>query len=206
MKPILFNTDMVRLILDGKKNQTRRPIKPQPINMKDGNYIDPYNKKYNRFTVWTRDNKMCLNCGGNIKGMAHWKPAYLPGDILYVRETWQKVDLPYGKGFYGYKAESCWRDDVKWKPSIHMPKEAARIFLKVTDVRVERLEDISDIGCEAEGIRPSVDGNGQDWRENENGWHRTFRQEWDSIYKEKGYGWDTNPWVFVYKFVRGEGE
>ena len=187
---------MVRLILDGKKNQTRRPIKDRDITNSFDVDVDGTVAAY-----------IDQETGDSFAAIELAK--YSIGDVLYVRETWstdKNGEYMYRTN-YGVTMDDSFPPSMfKWKPSIHMPKEAARIFLKVTDVRVERLEDISDIGCEAEGIRPSVDGNGQDWRENENGWHRTFRQEWDSIYKEKGYGWDTNPWVFVYKIVRGEGE
>ena len=103
--PILFNTEMVRAILGGRKSCTRRVVKPQPT---------------------ARYGAQCI------------KPPYQSGDILYVRETWKRAL----NGYYYY--EDWQRDDIaditKWKPSIHMPKEAARIWLKVTNVRVERLQ------------------------------------------------------------------
>lgn len=124
-KPILFNTQMVRAILDGRKTCTRRIVKPQPT----AHY-----------------------------GMQCIKPPYQPGDILYVRETWS---LRFDGEKYFYKADKNTSreekrlldyNDVKWRPSIHMPKEAARIWLKVTNVRVERLQKITEAQTEEEGF------------------------------------------------------
>jgi hypothetical protein len=124
-KPILFNTQMVRAILDGRKTCTRRIVKPQPT----AHY-----------------------------GVQCIKPPYQPGDILYVRETWS---LRFDGEKYFYKADKNTSreekrlldyNDVKWRPSIHMPKEAARIWLKVTNVRVERLQEITEAQTEEEGF------------------------------------------------------
>jgi hypothetical protein len=142
---------------------------------------------------------------------AAYKAPYQPGDILYVRETWKKAP----NGYYYY--EDWQKDDIadvtKWKPSIHMPKEAARIWLKVTDVRVERLQEITEEQASAEGTNP--------WDEacyENNGWHPTlsdpdsggepniidgFHKLWDSTIKKNDldrYGWNTNPWVWVIEF------
>ena len=150
IKPILFNTEMVRAILDGRKTCTRRLIKPQP----DKKHIYPLG-----FVTDSTEKKEvgCFGFAANEYGgsIQYVKPPYryAPGDILYVRETWKKAP----NGYYYY--EDWQRNDIadvtKWKPSIHMPKEAARIWLKVTDVRVERLQEITEDGCIAEGIYPS---------------------------------------------------
>lgn len=146
IKPILFNTEMVRAILEGRKSCTRRLVKPQP----DEKHTYPLG------FVTDSTEKKEVGCfgfaaneyGGSIQCV---KPPYryAPGDILYVRETWKKAP----KGYYYY--EDWQRNDIadvtKWKPSIYMPKEAARIWLKVTDVRVERLQDMTDDDAEAEG-------------------------------------------------------
>ena len=120
-------------------------------------------------------------------------PPYSPGDILYVRETFFR-DV----GRYLYKAnysdtEKFYRDGkevaIKWRPSIHMPREAARIFLRVTDVRVERLQDIDDDGVAAEGFEIGA----------------PFDELWDSTIKKADhalYGWEANPWVWVIEFER----
>ena len=132
IKPILFNTDMVRAILDGRKTVTRRLIKSQPpydVQCPLGYCTDGYKSEIGKFAFGSHEN------GGK---MIFCKPPYQPGDILYVRETWS--ELSFG---YVYKADGENIDHlgnvIKWHPSIHMPKEAARIWLKVKDVRVERL-------------------------------------------------------------------
>ena len=155
MKPILFNTEMVRAILDGKKTQTRRPVKE---------YVE-----------------------------------YEPEDILYVRETFANISKAFPNNIYSsniyYRASATERDlkwfkaeGWNWKPSIHMPKEAARIFLKVTNVRVERLQDIASIEAGKEGF-----GN-----------RAHFIEKWNEIYSDKGYEWESNPYVWVIEFERCE--
>lgn len=193
IKPILFNTEMVRAILDGRKTCTRRVIKPQP----DGKCTYPLG-----FVADSTEKKEmgCFGFGINEYGgsIQYAKPSYQPGDILYVRETWKKVP----NGYYYY--EDWQRDDIadvtKWKPSIHMPKEAARIWLKVTDVKVERLQEISGEDLTKEGIdlfrsnyvRVAFD---------------EFKNIWNFTIKKSDidrYGWDANPWVWVIEFERCE--
>ena len=189
IKPILFNTEMVRAILDGRKTCTRRIMKPQLTAHYGTQYI---------------------------------KPPYGPGDILYVRETWKKAP----NGYYYY--EDWQRNDIadvtKWKPSIHMPKEAARIWLKVTDVRVERLQGIKEDGVWDEGFRfkppcltrVSADGHTCDLdgpctssiKYCDMTMGELFGKElWDSTIKKSDlgrYGWQANPWVWVIEFERCE--
>lgn len=144
MKPILFNTEMVRAILEGRKTVTRRVVKTKhkdacgfyvTTRKSDGAFMGVYEYDENESMF---DNPL--------------EPPYQVNDVLYVRETWK----PAGKGKkYFYKVD--WEMDgiagiTKWKPSIHMPKEAARIFLRVTDVRVERLQDITEEQAKAEGV------------------------------------------------------
>ena len=141
-KPILFSTPMVQAILDGRKTMTRRVIKPQPMIMANGKPLNGYNDSM-------------IKAAGEFP-----TPKYQPGDILWVRETWFREDCtpdcagqedenecPFnrvGNACYGYKAQylTGGDDDIKWRPSIYMPKEAARVFLRVTGVRVERVQDI----------------------------------------------------------------
>lgn len=193
MKPILFNTEMVRAILDGRKTCTRRVIKPQP----DEKHTYPLG------FVTDSTEKKEMGCfgfgideyGGSIQ---YAKPPYQPGDILYVRETWKKAP----NGYYYY--EDWQRDDIadvtKWKPSIHMPKEAARIWLKVTDVKVERLQEITEVQAQAEGCNSGLltgacTARGQ------------FEDLWNSTIKKSDldrYGWNANSWVWVIEFERCE--
>lgn len=184
--PILFNTDMVRAILDGRKTATRRTIKPKHrnacgfqvnIRKSDGQVVGIYDYDENEQEF----------------EQPHTLP-YVPGDILYVRETWQDLCLPVKSGKqthdYAYKASDNDKN-IKWRPSIHMPKAAARIWLKVTDVRVERLQDIDDDGVVAEGLQIGD----------------PFEELWDSTVKKADrnlYGWDANPWVWVIEFERCE--
>ena len=135
------------------------------------------------------------------------KAPYQPGDILYVRETWKKAP----NGYYYY--ESWQRSDVaditKWYPSIHMPKEAARIWLKVTDVSVERLQDITLDGCHREGINieTSAVTDGETLNRNHDFSLEKFEILWDSTVKKSDldrYGWDAIPWVWVIEFERCE--
>ncbi len=190
--PILFNTEMVRAILDGRKTATRRVMKN----------IIPFDEKGTYFNVLERGEWQ----GPIIKEwIVQYHSKYKVGDIMYVRETWQD-DRIYTHdstpGKYFYKADGD-VDCYKWKPSIHMPKEAARIWLKVTDVRVERLQDISEREAEKEGFYDDVEycvGNTA---------RGHFLELWDFTIKKSEcylYGWDANPWVFVYEFERIEHE
>jgi hypothetical protein len=181
VKPILFNTDMVKAILDGRKTVTRRVIKyPQ--------------------------------CGYFENEPPRVIHPYQPGDILYVRETFTDHWVPDEEGKprleYCYKAddidieaECLPGENNRWWPSIHMPKKAARIWLKVTDVRAERLQDMTEIDAEKEGshdvltdskIRISALLNFY-----ENIWNATIKK---SDYDR--YGWEANPWVWRITFER----
>lgn len=202
IKPILFNAEMVRAIMDGRKSCTRRLVK----------FLSGENP---RWTGYIKDGLMLYN-GKNEPCIR--KAPYQPGDILYVRETWHKYIKRVGEGkschlaeFYGYKASIANSEDADepWKPSIHMPKEAARIWLKVTNVRLERLQDIKEDGAEAEG---AIDNRGF-IHSPENEYDRIytarehFIEIWDRTIKKSDldiYGWDANPWVWVIEFERCE--
>lgn len=204
IKPILFNTKMVRAILDGRKDATRRIVK--------GFIPDDAVWGYTAFTP-----KGYISCRGTFAdgyGEKFFKLPCESGDILYVRETWKKAP----NGYYYY--EDWQRNDIadvtKWKPSIHMPKEAARIWLKVIDVRVERLQDITyngalregseGIRCDhvALGVHGCTDCMNTGWIEPP---QVEFMQIWNSTIKKSNldrYGWDANPWVWVIEFERCE--
>lgn len=182
MKPILFNTEMVQAILEGRKTVTRRVLKlPSYIEQNE-------NGLYTLFA----DGDCCYENQSMEEIKDYIKPPYAAGNILYVRETWHVC-----KGKYIYRAGVNKGLDalplVKWRPSIHMPKAAARIFLKVTDVRVERLQDImkSPHGKNNQVVREGC-LYGCD-----------FIAVWESTVKKekKGvYGWDANPYVWVIEF------
>ena len=200
MKPILFNTAMVQAILSGKKTTTRRIVKG---NINDLDLIGTGSSKCNDTFDTTLFGKLDKEKVWNSDVKERVKAPYMPGDILYVRETWKQYEKRVGRGnqchlekFYGYKTdESNPKNpsefyDGNWKPSIHMPKVAARIFLKVIGVRVERLQDIAEQGIKAEGITEEWPPHAMD----------KFQELWDSTTKE--YKWRLNPWVWVIEFER----
>ena len=200
--PILFNTEMVRAILDGRKSCTRRLVKPQP----DEKHTYPLG-----FVTDSTEKKEvgCFGFGIDEYGgsIQYAKPQYQPGDILYVRETWSEG---YEDGTYIYRADDKLADLPTFKesskliyhPSIHMPKEAARIWLKVTNVRVERLQEITIDGIRNEGISSMAVHAGdmeialKEWK---NLWNSTIKKN-----RPDSYGWDANPWVWVIEFERCE--
>ena len=201
IKPILFNSEMVRAILDGRKDATRKIVK--------GFIPDDAVWGYTAFTP-----KGYISCRGTFADGYGEKFFKLPcelGDILYVRETWKKAL----NGYYYYEAWQ--RNDIadvtKWKPSIRMPKEAARIWLKVTNVRVERLQEITDEQAKREGIQYDECPTGFTWKQ-ETDMHNCYTTPigamqalWNSTIKKSdldGYGWDANPWVWTIEFERCE--
>lgn len=168
-KPILFNTAMVQAILKSKKSSTRRPFK-KPFEV--------------------HPNGMITKPQGNER-LVPYEPPYHVGDIIYVRETWLKGDdgLHYRADETPISKEAREAYGYKWKPSIHMPKVAARLFLKVTDVMAERIQDITEDGANKEGfdnVLPVFTAK------------ELFQAEWNSIYKN----WDENPWVWVIEFEK----
>ncbi|MBC5688138.1 hypothetical protein H8S37_04215 [Mediterraneibacter sp. NSJ-55] len=231
IKSILFNTDMVRASLDGRKSVIRRVIKPQPIySVQDG-------FSWKGFAYGT-------DLPSTVKGAAHnfvCACPYKPGDILYVRETWnygyiecsdisdssevwfEPVYKSDGHGsyiealsHYFYKAdEDAPGSDIGmvWRPSIYMPKEAARIWLKVTDVRVEQLQDITNKDVEKEGVeKKCIDSYIRQMPYETEEYIRlahiiALQDIWDSTIKKKDlqlYGWNANPWVWVIEFEQCE--
>ena len=134
------------------------------------------------------------------------QPPYQPGDILWVRETWAAWSSTYGVApkLY-YKADGDTPAGIKWRPSIHMPKEAARLFLRVTDVRVERLQDITDEGAKAEGANWKHGHHVGVEEKMRRGAVERFAEIWDTTIKpadRETYGWSANPWVWVISFER----
>lgn len=195
IKPILFNTEMVRAILDGRKTCTRRICKDtNECTVPDMDFFDPEKRTYAVHNYADKEHTDKLS-------IAERTCPICPGDILYVRESYS--ELSFG---YVYKADGENIDHlgnvIKWHPSIHMPKEAARIWLKVTDVRVEQLQDIDGKGCVKEGIEEEpLKYVGDEFVKG------MFHDLWDSTIKKSDldrYGWDANPWVWVIEFERCE--
>ena len=193
IKPILFNGEMVRAILDGRKICTRRLVKHNV----DAVLNSPYHMEHPETEdVWL------------IKRLC--RAPYDPGDILYVRETWDwDPDNEVAKTYY-YKADGDLRPEgykgMGWLPSIHMPKEAARIWLKGTDVRVERLQDITAEQILKEGIGLTQDMI-ESVKEMKEHCDIPFAATWNHTLKKSDldrYGWAANPWVWVIEFERCE--
>ena len=192
IKPILFNTEMVRAILDGRKTCTRRICKDaNEYTVPD---MDFYNADRRTYAVHNFSDKEHTE----QLSIAERTCPICPGDILYVRETF----IQAAAHTFWYKADdNSWTsEDLRWKPSIHMPKEAARIWLKVTDVRVERLQEITEVQAQAEGCNSGLltgacTARGQ------------FEDLWNTTIKKSDldrYGWAANPWVWVIRFDRCE--
>ena len=189
IKPILFSTPMVQAILAGRKSMTRRVVKN--------------NKTFALLSIVEKDADGIWFSTDNMT-QYHIKLPYHTGDILWVRETWAE---PYNPttGF-AYRA-SCQleADDLfKWHPSIFMPKEAARIWLEVTDVRCERLQEITPHDAWLEGCRI---GNSFPWEDHIPELQQQCRDIlfvalWNIINAKRGYEWDSNPWVWVISFDR----
>ncbi|MBU3625691.1 hypothetical protein ICN48_05510 [Polynucleobacter sp. JS-Safj-400b-B2] len=209
-RPILFNGEMVRAILDGTKTQTRRCVKP--ILNKDGNYMHGGNVDlaHKEILEWRLQDGRWFGLYGYTTAAYADCPYGQVGDRLWVRETfiqgWEDVngdgepdqydqdgnENPI-KTFYRADGHIDWEVDgewcnTPWKPSIHMPRNASRITLEITNVRVQRLQEISANDCIAEGIKhsPDVDPSHE------------FQELWDSIYKN----WSSNSWVWVIEFKR----
>ena len=183
MKQILFNTENVRALLEGRKTVTRRLVEPQPPSKTKTLYQERGTNIWRTF------------------GMFFWREfraPCVPGDILWVREAWAKSMA----GTFMYRADDKAIMVERWHPPIHMPREAARIFLRVTNVQPERLQDINGLHAKEEGCEGYVHINPL------YGCPETvhnFKALWDSTIKPADrptYGWDANPWVWVIEFER----
>lgn len=214
-KPIIFNTEMVKAILEGRKIQTRRVV-----NLKNNDLI------FTGFIMSStaKNREGCCAFGKNKEqDLELVKPKYKVGDVLYVREKFctgvnirEKQNIPLNEDievlYYVNETNSqnsnCrdFAEIIKWKPSIHMPKKYARIFLKVTNVRVERLQNMKIEDFLDEGIN----NNGLIVKEPENGLNECYKylkEKWISLWNstaKDGYKWEDNPYVFVYEFERVE--
>jgi len=198
-RPILFNTEMVRAILEGRKTQTRRVIKDAQCE---------------QYTKWTYKPEVAENASDEHVwlfsddteqfGWFDRCPYGKPGDLLWVRET---CSISYTKDAVMYfdhggklspdapEGSESWAREWKTCPSIHMPKWAARIWLRVKDVRVERVQDISMSDAVSEGV-PTLKGCPEP--------RISFMDLWNDINAKRGYGWEVNPWVWVVEFERVE--
>lgn len=208
MKPILFSTPMVQAILEGRKTQTRRVLKPQPLVhnevIKMPIPMDEYSKILKQYV---KKGYTEIYTKGVLQGMIAPKcPFGEVGDTIWVRETWQHtsefgINNQDENAGYIYKASENgkdWEENTegwKWKPSIFMPKDACRIFLKITNIRVERLQDISELDAECEGAKKmQLEHLGGAFPNHKSG----FESLWQSINGKES--WDSNPYVWVIEF------
>jgi len=194
-RPILFNSEMVQKVLSGVKTQTRRIMNPQPVYEVTSRGIPAQPQPV---YIW-RPKKDCEWYAWESMGF-EFNPSISrdcpygdEGDRLWVRETWARYAYGNPKAPMGIATDTCYkadRDDleIKWRPSIHMPRWASRITLEITSVRVERVQDISQLDAMAEGTQG----------------RRSFLALWDSLYAEKGYGVEVNPWLWVIEFKKVE--
>lgn len=214
-RPILFSGPMIRAIRDGRKSQTRRVVKPQPI---EGVY------KYDGVTPtfqWRTEINTCRPIWPDV--INQYCPYGQPGDRLWVRETWHPFGIGTSPNWISdrviYRADNeglqpfdgctswplpapvVWagKQSSVWKPSIFMPRWACRTVLDVVSVKVERLHHIGELSAKAEGVEPksavSV-ARGESYLS----YCEAFSDLWDTINAKRGYGWATNPWVWVVEF------
>ena len=190
--PILFSVEMVRAIMEGRKTQTRRVIKPQPNDIRESPFVKSGIEDTHGYEI---------------------KRKYAPGDKLWVRETWMPfTENGVRSGMAIYRATDKPEQDgdrpLKWRPSIFMPRWASRITLEVVSVRVERVQDISEEDALSEGISFWKPKEMDNRPFEENFWTNypqfAFQNLWDSINAKRGYSWDANPWVWVIEFRRVE--
>lgn len=226
-RPITFNADMVRALLDGRKTQTRVVIEPQPI---EGGSIDRLMRVGDYLWGW-----QYLDCNGDVIGQTRC-PYGRPGNRLWVRETfdiycggsftsterqwWEGFTIDYiadgamqNYAFLDGKPVEGTPDNIDYamirrmsdtgnspKPPIHMPRWASRITLQITDVRVERVQDITEDEAFAAGVQAPRIGPSE-WGEPPEAVYE-FMRLWDSINAARGYSWESNPWTWVIEFER----
>lgn len=218
-RPILFNTEMVRAILDGRKTETRRVIKPQLIifEYKDNGILYYDFCGSNRGVVASSSGVYKSRESATNYFVERHCPYGVPGDRLWVRETWVPVGTAKRKDgklissdnvIYRADGAKLIKNDIQyahgyWKPSIFMPRWASRIMLEITDIRVERVQDITESGAVVEGwpshkeLFPLINTGDKALT-----WYRSL---WNKINAKRGYSFDINPWVWVIKFKEVSG-
>ncbi|EPY7180480.1 morphogenetic protein [Klebsiella pneumoniae] len=225
---MIFNGEMVRALLDGRKTQTRRIMKVQPESNQLGLLLITDSTKHSDIGKyhWAESNAT----GNHVRSKLFSCPFGAVGDRIWVRETWssdfanyypndrvwyaadnnRRLDIEVVDGVRGiYSPESDVHVPFRWQPSIHMPRWASRILLEITDVRVERLNAISEKDATAEGVPPAgsllpdYPGTFLTPKGDFATAKVAFQRLWESIYGEEG--WKANPWVWVISFERIEG-
>lgn len=217
-KPIIFSGEMVRAILEGRKTQTRRVMWPKSLQ-----YI--YRNLMEKIHVRKTPSHYLFDLhhdDGTVSTIYGIRPKYIVGDQLWVRETFSPhtgwdASTEYKADWHRLYANTNFMEP-KWRPSIFMPRWASRIMLEITDVRVERVQDISEADARAEGVPPNWCGSLEGWDADEHGFleqekdlppiddyyfadaKTAFKSLWNSINAKRGFGWDANPWVWVIEF------
>lgn len=233
MKSVVFSAPMVRAIIDGSKTQTRRAMNPQPEFSQHYEYKGKLLYECENRT-WCWKNHISPNSWYEIDWLTKFAP-YQPGCILHVMEAWAIYDLTCDPKYLSNKNEAWFYEKSyekhmidhvvykadyddgfmknAWRSPIKMPSEAVRIFLRITDVGIERLQEISEADVISEGIIPKQDveckkknfvrnfhnPDNRNWIDDYIG---SYESLWNSINTQSGYIWDSNPWVFVYTFER----
>lgn len=210
VKPILFNTEMTQAILEGRKTQTRRIVKKKYNNTQLEIHTDKYGTRLVEAEI-LREQHRIKNPDGTttlkLRCIEDKSPPYKRGDILWVRETWSThydgihddLQFCYKADGIDLKAECLPGETNRWWPSIYMPKEAARIFLKVNDVRVEKLWEMDEDAAIAEGFEDSPAGSDSPMQRFSKLWDKTIKR--DDL---REYGYHADPWVWVIEFERCE--
>ncbi len=173
-RPIIFSAESVRAILDGRKTQTRRALKPQPISV--GVFLD-------------------VLCADTPKGryvdLQKFSPFGKPGNLLWVKEPYalDYIGLPF------YQADWPTDEEQKWRNVMYMKRDYSRLTLEIVNVRVERLQDISEADARAEGVKPfgGMEAAGAKYI-------HSYRELWDKLNAKRGFQWESNPWVWVIEF------
>jgi hypothetical protein len=194
-RPILFSAPMIRAILDGRKTQTRRVVKPQPVDEDEAGWYIQVPTADRRAPGLVFNDRKYIKC-----------PYGQSGDRLWVRETWAHSDGLFCGPYYKATARDFDQTSLHWRPSIHMPRWASRINLEIADVRVERLWDISEADVQAEGCTWLAYRGGERnikyKREPEQipDDPSEFSDLWDTWYRKTPYAWHFNPWVWSLEF------
>lgn len=219
--PVIFSPLEIQAILDDRKSQFRQVVKTKYGNTDLVMRTDKYGTRLiERQNDAPPDETIIDDQGRKVTRMhlvacREVDERYKPGDILWVRETWgcytelwecadrfyYRADFEKDANGYWYEPKKVnWCDFPKWRPSIFMPKAAARLFLRVTDIRVERLQDISSKDVDAEGCKEwGYDAETGELRPST---PSVFKIVWNDINAKRGFGWDANPWVWVISFER----
>jgi hypothetical protein len=200
-RPILFSAPMIRALLTNQKAQTRRVVQPQPPQQVESVKVVEYSSDQNRIGRWSTQShpEWIVTC-----------PYGRPGDRLWVRETWRlnsedysprtSIQGAFARDNVHYRADEDWNVDAGWRPSIFMPRWASRLTLEISDIRVQRLDDISEDDAAAEGVEPEVDEAWEDDPDCPPSHRVGFRELWDRLNGPRGFGWDINPWVWAITF------